>query len=99
MLPPTAVADLMIYQLLVAGGPRRRGGPQRLLQAGRRHPGRRDSCAALPLTLRSDPAEPGLECAPFVIAHAVRAPSSRSSTTALPLGADRLDRATARSTG
>ena len=28
--------------------------------------------AELPLTLRSDPAAPGLECAPFVVARVVR---------------------------
>ena len=36
---------------------------------------------SLPLTLRSDPAAPGLECAPFVVAPAVRRRTPRSSTT------------------
>ncbi|WP_299536699.1 metallopeptidase TldD-related protein [uncultured Streptomyces sp.] len=69
LLPPTAVADLLIYQLWsstardavegrtvfsVPGGGTRLG----------------DRLSPLPLTLRSDPHAPGLECAPFVIAHA-----------------------------
>ncbi|MEV1047431.1 metallopeptidase TldD-related protein [Streptomyces sp. NPDC049916] len=68
LLPPTAVADLLIYQLwsstardavegrTVFSTP---GGGTRL---GER-------LAPLPLTLRSDPHAAGLESAPFVIAH------------------------------
>ncbi|MFJ1804368.1 metallopeptidase TldD-related protein [Streptomyces sp. NPDC088180] len=68
LLPPSAVADLLIYQLwsstardaaegrTVFSTP---GGGTRL---GER-------LAPLPLTLRSDPHAPGLESAPFVIAH------------------------------
>jgi predicted Zn-dependent protease len=44
-----------------------------------------EELARLPLALRSDPAEPGLQCAPFVIAHA----SSRESSVfdnGLPAG-------------
>ncbi|MFC5957527.1 metallopeptidase TldD-related protein [Streptomyces pratens] len=68
LLPPTAVADLLIYQLWSASGRdaaegrtvfSRPGGGTR---AGERLTG-------LPLSLRSDPNEPGLESAPFVIAH------------------------------
>lgn len=69
LLPPTAVADLLIY-LLWSSTARdaaegrtvysRPGGGTRL---GER-------LARLPLTLRSDPGEPGLESAPFVVAHA-----------------------------
>ncbi|MDH6143789.1 putative Zn-dependent protease [Kitasatospora sp. GP30] len=68
LLPPSALADLMIYLAWSASGRdavegrtvfSRPGGGTKL---GERLTG-------LPLTLRSDPAAPGLECAPFVIAH------------------------------
>ena len=66
VLPPSAVSDLMIYlywtmQARDADEGRnvfaRKGGGDR---TGER-------LAALPLTLRSDPFEPGLECAPFQV--------------------------------
>jgi predicted Zn-dependent protease len=69
LLPPTAVADLLIYQMwssvardAVEGRTvfSKPGGGTRI---GER-------LAQLPLTLRSDPHEPGLEAAPFVLAHA-----------------------------
>ncbi|MFD5889362.1 metallopeptidase TldD-related protein [Streptomyces sp. NPDC060334] len=68
LLPPTAVADLMIYQMWSASARdavegrtvfSKPGGGTRL---GER-------LSELPLTLRSDPHAPGLESAPFVIAH------------------------------
>ncbi|WP_406860102.1 metallopeptidase TldD-related protein [Streptomyces sp. HUAS MG47] len=68
LLPPTAVADLLIYQLwsstardAVEGRTvfSKPGGGTRL----------GETLSPLPLALRSDPNEPGLECAPFVIAH------------------------------
>ncbi|MFF3646815.1 metallopeptidase TldD-related protein [Streptomyces sp. NPDC002564] len=68
LLPPTAVADLLIYQVWSSSARdaaegrtvfSKPGGATRL---GER-------LAALPLTLRSDPHEPGLESAPFVLAH------------------------------
>ncbi|WP_328971033.1 metallopeptidase TldD-related protein [Streptomyces sp. NBC_00239] len=68
LLPPTAVADLLIYQMWSSAARdavegrtvfSKPGGGTRL---GER-------LSELPLTLRSDPNEPGLECAPFVIAH------------------------------
>lgn len=68
LLPPTAVADLMIYQMWSAAARdavegrtvfSKPGGGTRL---GER-------LTDLPLTLRSDPNAPGLESAPFVIAH------------------------------
>ncbi|MET9435431.1 metallopeptidase TldD-related protein [Streptomyces sp. NPDC006551] len=68
LLPPTAVADLLIYQLwsstardAVEGRTvfSKPGGGTRL----------GETLSPLPLTLRSDPKEPGLESAPFVIAH------------------------------
>ncbi|MFF5345125.1 metallopeptidase TldD-related protein [Streptomyces althioticus] len=68
LLPPTAVADLLIYQLWSASGRDAAEGrtvfstPGGGTRVGERLTG-------LPLTLRSDPNEPGLESAPFVIAH------------------------------
>ncbi|MEU7580807.1 metallopeptidase TldD-related protein [Streptomyces sp. NPDC041068] len=69
LLPPTAVADLLIYQLWSSSARdaaegrtvfSKPGGATRL----------GEKLAELPLTLRSDPHEPGLESAPFVLAHA-----------------------------
>ncbi|MFI8823319.1 metallopeptidase TldD-related protein [Streptomyces sp. NPDC053431] len=68
LLPPTAVADLLIYQMwsstardAVEGRTvfSKPGGGTRL----------GETLSPLPLTLRSDPNEPGLESAPFVLAH------------------------------
>lgn len=68
LLPPTAVADLVIYQMWSAAARdavegrtvfSKPGGGTRL---GER-------LSPLPLNLRSDPHAPGLESAPFVIAH------------------------------
>ncbi|WP_369212049.1 metallopeptidase TldD-related protein [Streptomyces flavofungini] len=75
LLPPTAVADLLIYQYWSASARdaaegrtvfSKPGGATRL---GER-------IAGLPLTLRSDPDEPGLESAPFVLAHTSTGDSS-----------------------
>lgn len=69
LLPPSAVADLMIYQLWSAAARDAAEGRTVFSKPGG---GTRvgDKLSALPLTLRSDPREPGLEAAPFVIAHA-----------------------------
>ncbi|TGZ18899.1 peptidase [Streptomyces sp. S816] len=68
LLPPTAVADLLIYQLWSASG---RDAAEGRTVFSRPGGGTRigERLSELPLTLRSDPDEPGLECAPFVIAH------------------------------
>ncbi|MEU1055156.1 metallopeptidase TldD-related protein [Streptomyces sp. NPDC005876] len=68
LLPPTAVADLLIYQYWSASG---RDAAEGRTVFSRPGGGTRvgDRLSELPLTLRSDPAEPGLETAPFVIAH------------------------------
>ncbi|MFI8188247.1 metallopeptidase TldD-related protein [Streptomyces sp. NPDC085946] len=68
LLPPTAVADLLIYQMWSASG---RDAVEGRTVFSRPGGGTRlgDTLAGLPLTLRSDPGEPGLESAPFVIAH------------------------------
>ncbi|MGX4693007.1 metallopeptidase TldD-related protein [Streptomyces sp. JNUCC 63] len=68
LLPPTAVADLLIYQLWSSSGRDAAEGRTVFSKPGG---GTRvgEKLSELPLTLRSDPDEPGLEYAPFVIAH------------------------------
>ncbi|MFI8308564.1 metallopeptidase TldD-related protein [Streptomyces sp. NPDC085927] len=68
LLPPTAVADLLIYQLWSASGRDAAEGRTVFSKPGG---GTRtgERLTGLPLSLRSDPNEPGLESAPFVIAH------------------------------
>ncbi|CAL9291231.1 hypothetical protein SUDANB135_01844 [Streptomyces sp. SudanB135_2055] len=68
LLPPTAVADLLIYQFWSASGRDAAEGRTVFSKPGG---GTRlgERLGELPLTLRSDPHEPGLECAPFVVAH------------------------------
>ncbi|MFI6445325.1 metallopeptidase TldD-related protein [Kitasatospora sp. NPDC050543] len=72
LLPPTAVADLMVYLSWSSGGRDAAEGRTVFSRAGG---GTRigDRLSKLPLTLRSDPAEPGLEAAPFVLAHSTGA--------------------------
>ncbi|HJQ03206.1 MAG TPA: metallopeptidase TldD-related protein [Jatrophihabitans sp.] len=67
LLPPSAVADLMLIPYSEASARDAEEGRSVYSAAGG---GTRlgESLAALPLTLRSDPSEPGLQCAPFVIA-------------------------------
>ncbi|HUN38312.1 MAG TPA: metallopeptidase TldD-related protein [Trebonia sp.] len=69
LLPPTAVADLMINFYWEAGA---RGAAEGrttfAAPGGATRIGERLS--ALPVSLFSDPSYPGLECAPFVVAHA-----------------------------
>ncbi|MEW2344109.1 MULTISPECIES: metallopeptidase TldD-related protein [Streptomyces] len=68
LLPPTAVADLLIYQLWSSAA---RDAAEGRTVFSRPGGGTRvgEKLSGLPLTLRSDPHEPGLECAPFVLAH------------------------------
>ncbi|WP_370411524.1 metallopeptidase TldD-related protein [Streptomyces fradiae] len=68
LLPPTAVADLMIYQLWSAAARDAAEGRTVFSKPGG---GTRigETLSPLPLSLRSDPHAPGLESAPFVIAH------------------------------
>lgn len=65
ILPPAAVADLMFYLYISAGARDADEGRTVFSKAGG---GTRigERLAATPVTLRSDPAEPGLECEPFV---------------------------------
>ncbi|MGW2083583.1 metallopeptidase TldD-related protein [Streptomyces sp. NPDC001880] len=69
LLPPTAVADLLIYQLWSSAARDAAEGRTVFSKPGG---GTRigERLSGLPLTLRSDPNAPGLESAPFVIAHA-----------------------------
>jgi predicted Zn-dependent protease len=68
LLPPTAVADLLIYQMWSASGRDAAEGRTVFSKPGG---GTRigEKLTELPLTLRSDPDEPGLEALPFVLAH------------------------------
>jgi predicted Zn-dependent protease len=69
VLPPSAVADLLVYQYW--SGAARDAAEGRTVfskPGGGTRIGERLTEA--PLTLLSDPAYPGMECAPFVIAHA-----------------------------
>jgi predicted Zn-dependent protease len=69
LLPPTAVADLLIYQLWSSTARDAvEGRTVFSLPGGGTRVG--EKLSALPLTLRSDPGEPGLESSPFVTAHA-----------------------------
>ncbi|MFC6064447.1 metallopeptidase TldD-related protein [Streptomyces ochraceiscleroticus] len=68
LLPPTAVADLLVYQMWSSGA--RDAAEGRTVFAspgGSTRVG--EKLSGLPLTLRSDPGAAGLECAPFVLAH------------------------------
>jgi len=85
LLPPTAVADLMVYLYWTAIGRDAAEGrtvfsaPDGGTRVG-------EVLADLPLTLRSDPAEPGLQAAPFVVAHS-SSPADSVFDNGLPLGA------------
>ncbi|GGT39506.1 metallopeptidase TldD-related protein [Streptomyces chromofuscus] len=75
LLPPTAVADLLIYQMWSASG---RDAAEGRTVFSRPGGGTRvgERLTELPLTLRSDPNEPGLQAAPFVLAHSSGGDSS-----------------------
>jgi predicted Zn-dependent protease len=68
LLPPGALADLLAYMYWHAGARDAMDGRTVFSKAGG---GTRigERLTDLPVTLRSDPAAPGLECAPFVIAY------------------------------
>ncbi|WP_335936048.1 metallopeptidase TldD-related protein [Streptomyces sp. PTD5-9] len=69
LLPPSAVADLLVYQLWSSTA---RDAAEGRTVFSRPGGGTRlgETLSGLPLTLRSDPHAPGIEAAPFVIAHA-----------------------------
>ena len=69
ILPPTAVADLMFYLYVSSGARDADEGRTVFSKAGG---GTRigETLASQPISMRSDPAEPGLECEPFLTATA-----------------------------
>ncbi|MFB7664758.1 metallopeptidase TldD-related protein [Kitasatospora sp. NPDC056138] len=68
LLPPSAVSDLLIYLHWSSGGRDAAEGQTVFSKpGGATRIG--EKLTELPLTLRTDPAEPGLEAAPFVVAH------------------------------
>ncbi|HEX7105943.1 MAG TPA: TldD/PmbA family protein [Acidothermaceae bacterium] len=75
VLPPTAVADLMIYLYWSAGARDAHDGRTVFSKAGG---GTKvgDTLTSSDITLRSDPKAPQLECGPFVVAHTSSAESS-----------------------
>jgi predicted Zn-dependent protease len=84
LLPPTAVSDLMTYLYWSAGA--RDAGEGRTVfskPGGGTRVGERLSSS--PVDLFSDPAHPGLECMPFVVAHA-SGPDSSVFDNGLPSG-------------
>ena len=68
LLPPSAVADLMIY-LLWSAGARDAVDGRSVFSAGKQGHRIGERLATLPLTLYSEPKASGIECAPFEIAH------------------------------
>jgi predicted Zn-dependent protease len=75
LLPPSAVADLMIYLYWSAGARDAHEGRTVFSKPGG---GTRvgERLTEVPVTLRSDPTAPGLQCAPFVVARGSSATSS-----------------------
>ncbi|MFW6091205.1 MAG: metallopeptidase TldD-related protein [Actinomycetota bacterium] len=69
VLPPTAVADLMIYAYFTMSARDAHDGRTVYADPGK---GTRvgERLSARPVSLWSDPAAPGLECEPYVVAHA-----------------------------
>jgi predicted Zn-dependent protease len=65
LLPPSATADLMIYLYWESGGRDAAEGRTVFARPGGTRIGER--LTRLPVTLRSDPGEPGLEATPFVL--------------------------------
>jgi predicted Zn-dependent protease len=66
LLPPSAVADLLFYAYWTASA-RDADEGRNVFAKGEGGTRIGEQLSALPLTLRSDPAEPGLQCAPFDI--------------------------------
>ena len=84
ILPPSAVADLMIdlYWSAGAATPTTAG---RCSAGPAEGPGSANGSAEEAVTLRSDPAAPFLQCSPFVMAPESSGADCPSSTTACPL--------------
>jgi len=85
VLPPTAVADLMFYLYISSGArPADEGRTVFSKQGGGTRIGERLS--PLPITLRSDPAEPGLQAEPFLTATTSDEGLTSVFDNGLPLG-------------
>lgn len=87
IMPPSTVADMMIYLAWTMGGRGAQEGRTALAAPGG---GTRvgEKLTTLPLTLYSDPGAAGLECAPFV---AASSSSERTSVFDNGLGIERVD--------
>ena len=85
LLPPTAVSDLLVYMYWSAGAKEAAEGRTVFSKPGG---GTRigERLSSQPVTLSSDPRAPGLQCAPFVVAHA-SGPNSSVFDNGLPQGA------------
>ncbi len=75
VLPPTAVADLMVYAYWMMSALEAHEGRTVFANPGK---GTRvgERLSSRPVSMWSDPAAPGLECAPFVVSHASSASGS-----------------------
>jgi predicted Zn-dependent protease len=75
LLPPSAVADMLVYLYWSAGARDAHDGRTVFAKPGG---GTRvgEALTSSDVTLRSNPHEPGLECCPFVVAHASSGESS-----------------------
>ncbi len=87
IMPPSTVADMMIYLAWSMGGRGAQEGRTALTAPGG---GTRvgEKLTSLPVTLYSDPCAPGLQCAPFVTA---TSSSERASVFDNGMGIDRVD--------
>jgi predicted Zn-dependent protease len=85
LLPPTAVSDLLVYMYWSTGAKEAAEGRTVFSKPGG---GTRigERLSSQPVTLSSNPRAPGLQCAPFVIAHA-SGPDSSVFDNGLPLDA------------
>jgi predicted Zn-dependent protease len=84
ILPPDSVADLMVYLAESTGGRDAHDGQS--VFSGRDGTTRvGDALSPLPFELRSDPAEPGLECCPF-LETPVSGPDTSVFDNGLPIG-------------
>jgi predicted Zn-dependent protease len=85
LLPPTAVSDLLVYLYWSAGAKEAAEGRTVFSKPGG---GTRigERLSSQPVTLSSDPRATGLQCAPFVLAHA-SGPDSSVFDNGLPLAA------------
>jgi predicted Zn-dependent protease len=86
LLPPSAVADLLIYTYWTAGARDAEEG-RSVFAAGEGATRIGERLAELPITVRSDPEFPGLECVPFVGSADSQADVSFTFDGGLPIGA------------